>query len=553
MIDKALAHIRKQHITIGMWMTGLVGVMLVRFILESLSNPSGRGAMDLISNAHYVLFFVAITLGLMCIVRFFSKDEPTTVAKMGLFGLMVIWVSPLVDLATTAGKGRYMAYLNAGSFHGLILDFCTFFGLDISQGITLGMRAEIAILLCVIGLYVWASRKKMWPVIGAIISSYSLIFVILSIPGIIYVISTINFSAGSGYTEPLVLFFARAIVDSNIAHNTIPTIFAFSSYQSLLDGGLGKIMIQILYIWSLLATFAWFWSTQHNKLFAVIKNSRPERIGFYVSLLFGGMGFAYLSSDRLFLSSWVDWMSVVVLILSLCSAWVYSVHMNDLADISIDTISNPTRPLIQGSLTARDMQESAHILLASALLGSFAAGYFPFFMTVLFLSTYHIYSTPPLRLKCVPILSPFLISVAVLATVLSGYFFISPDKNFHMFPISLAVGIMVVFTLAVNVRDVKDIAGDRAEGINTLPILFGKDGIRITGLLFATSFLLIPVFLSFRVLYVIAIPAAIIGYKFVLRKPYKENYIFMLYFAFFYVASFLFILSYYKPDLFKFF
>ena len=78
----------------------------------------------------------------------------------------------------------------------------------------------------------------------------------------------------------------------------------------------------------------------------------------------------------------------------------------------------------------------------------------------------------------------------------------------------------------------KDIAGDKANGIMTLPILFGKNGAKAVGISFALSFLLVPLFLSFYFLYIIALPTAIIGYKLVVKKPYREEPIFVLRFAF---------------------
>ena len=140
-------------------------------------------------------------------------------------------------------------------------------------------------------------------------------------------------------------------------------------------------------------------------------------------------------------------------------------------------------------------------------------------------------------------LSSFLISVACLVTVLAGFFFISIDKRIQTFPILFALGIVVIFTLATNIRDIKDIEGDGKEGILTIPTIFKKNGVKIVGILFAVSFLLTPIFLSFYLLYFIAIPAGVIGYVLVNKKPYNEKSIFMLYFVFFALTIILFVVG----------
>jgi 4-hydroxybenzoate polyprenyltransferase len=87
-------------------------------------------------------------------------------------------------------------------------------------------------------------------------------------------------------------------------------------------------------------------------------------------------------------------------------------------------------------------------------------------------------------------------------------------------------------TLAINFKDIKDIEGDKENGIMTIPTLFPKSGIRIVAALFSLSILLVPFFLTFYLLYLIAIPSSIIGYRIITKKPYVEKHIFTLRFFF---------------------
>ncbi len=224
---------------------------------------------------------------------------------------------------------------------------------------------------------------------------------------------------------------------------------------------------------------------------------------------------------------------------------MHAVHINDIVDVDIDKISNPNRPLIKKELSEKDMRETGHVWLLVALLGSWCAGFYPFFMSLIYIAAYYIYSAPPLRLRRFPGVSSFLIGIAGLATILSGFFFISANKQLQTFPMLLAAGIIVMITLAINVKDMKDIAGDKANGIITLPILFGKNGPQVVGLCFALSFLLLPIFLSFYSLYIIAVPIAIAGYRLVMRNPYHEEPIFVLRFLFLGCVGLLYISAHY--------
>jgi 4-hydroxybenzoate polyprenyltransferase len=256
-----------------------------------------------------------------------------------------------------------------------------------------------------------------------------------------------------------------------------------------------------------------------------------ERVLFFWTLLSAGALAAFLEGLGGF-KSWIDIISFAILLVSWYGDWMFAVHTNDIADVGIDTVSNSDRPITGGKLSAEEMKQIACIWLLISLVGSFIVGYYPFFMNLVFLFAYYIYSMPPLRLKRVPMLSSFLISIACLSSILCGFFWLSVDKNFGNFPMLTALGIMIIFTFFMNVRDIKDVEGDRAEGIQTLPVIFKKNGIKIVGLLLSISFLLMPVVFSFYTLYILAIPAAIIGYKIVVRKPYQEKYGFILLFSF---------------------
>ncbi|MFH0804541.1 MAG: UbiA family prenyltransferase, partial [Candidatus Zambryskibacteria bacterium] len=447
-------------------------------------------------------------------------------AKIALFTLPIIWLGPIADMITSLGRGHTITYIFDGP-KALLMDFLTFFG----PQVTLGLRIELFVILFAIGWYVWSIRKNIKATFFAVLLSYAFLFFIFALPSIIYGFGHIDTLTNPASAGNVARFLETSISKSNIAYNTIDSTLLYGSSNRAFELGFDKLLSQISFILAFIFISVWFWQTKKEKLVAVIKNSRPERVAFYLALLVLGIGYAGVIGYGK-INSWMDWLGIATLIISWYGAWMFAVHTNDVADVSIDKISNPNRPITKNAVEEAEMSGSGHIWLMVALLGSWSVGYYPFFMNLVFTAAYYIYSVPPLRLKRVPMLSSFLISVACLSTVLAGFFFLSADKTFYAFSSFLAIGILIIFTLGTNVRDLKDVDGDRKEGIQTLPVIFAKNGKRMVAVFFALSFLLVPIFISFYTSYIVAIPIAILGYRAVMRKSYDEKRIFYLYFAF---------------------
>lgn len=516
--------------TIVGWISGFAGVVFTRLFLEQFSNQSPLGIIesDPKTFTHVFLFFLAITVSISLIVSLFTKQKGNKVITLALCGLSIIWLAPILDLLISGGGISSMAYMFE-THSAILFNFFTFFGPIKTPGITQGLHIELFLSLCAIGWYVWNKRKNILFGIGAALVSYIFIFTALSLPGIIFTISH-PFATEKG-SPAVVSFMNETILNSTIHGNALHNTLAYKSTSRLLDIGFDTIISQLFFLISFITILSWSWYTHKDTFKKILRNARIERVLSYMSLLALGALYARAMTPVVFI--WADWMGLTVLTLSWFSAWMYAVHTNDLYDIDIDTISNPNRPLPKKELSLQTMRDIGFGWLLLSLVGAYIVGYYPFFMSIVFTSAYYVYSAPPLRLKRVPMLSSFLISLACLATILAGFFFLSPDKMLATFPTLLVIGIIVVFTLSSNFRDLKDIEGDRKAGIQTIPVIFGAYGRQVVGALLALGFLFVPIFLSFYTLYLFAIPAAIIGYKLCVRQPYKEKYLFVLYFVFY--------------------
>ena len=126
--------------------------------------------------------------------------------------------------------------------------------------------------------------------------------------------------------------------------------------------------------------------------------------------------------------------------------------------------------------------------------------------------------------------------------MMSGFYFAGSKKLISDFPPRILLLIVVFFTLAGTVKDIKDTEGDRAEGISTIPVLFGeKRGKEITGALVVIALLSVPVILGIKILFWPSLAAAVLGYIFVNTKPYREWPLFVAYFV--YVAAVLLLIN----------
>ncbi len=528
-IGKTIEDIKNQNFTLTGWMLSFAGILFVRFLLESLSSPTLSGIIpsDPFTLVHYSLYFLTVTVGTILIFGFFVGNYENS-AKFVLFGLPLLWLAPLMDFILSRGTGFRMMYVFT-SGKGLIYDFLTFFGANLKHGATVGIRAGIFLSLLGLGYLIWAETRNARKTLWGVVSIYFFVFLIATLPGIIYTLSHLpNFSNQSA---DITNYLQSIILKSTISHNTLREGMNSVSQARFFELTFDKLLSQILFIISSIGILLLGFKINSRKFWAVLGNSRPERINFYTASLLCGIGFAYINkfgNNFVFL----DLFGIICLLISWTALWMQAVHLNDVNDVDIDKISNQNRPLIKNELNVLEMKEIGNLWLIIGLLGAWSAGFYPFFMALVYVACSFIYSAYPLRLRRFPIAPSFLISVACLGTILAGFFFVSIHKEIKTFPPLLMFGIIVMVTLAINFKDIKDVEGDSKSGIMTIPTLFPKHGTKIVAILFSLSILLAPLFLSFYLLWLISIPCAFIGYRIITRKPYVEKHIFTLRFFF---------------------
>jgi len=542
MLNNFKSYLESIHVTPTSWLVGISGVLMARFFLEVFSNPTSSGffSSDASTLLHYSLFFMVIVVIFMIILQIFAPDWRPAIPRLVAVSFPVIFIAPIVDFIASGGRGIKMLYL-FDSPGRMFLSFFSFTNKSLGGGATIGLQIEIALVLLFVGLFVYLVSKNWGKAVISSLVLYAVIFILSSLPGVMNIIGGGADPTQNYFGQPL-FFIQESIKNSATISNNINGSLQYSSAVRMFEVAFNFMMGRILFLILAIAAFLWFRLNFKEKLLAIIKNSRPERLAHCFLMISLGLFVSHIMFPLVKLN-WNDWLSVAALFVSFLFSCLFAICVNDLADEKIDKISNQNRPLITGILNREDMKQSAFIFLVASLVSGFLAGYTAFFFILAFTALYYIYSASPARLKTIPFLSSFIIGLCTLAPVLAGFFLVSPIKYISAFPLKLALAVVVVFFLGSHIRDVKDIEGDRKAGVKTVPVLFGdKWGPRVVGIFAALAFLLVPIFLSAYFLLIAAIPVSLAVYYFVNRKPYAEKYIFITYFIFV-LASILLLLA----------
>lgn len=524
MIERLKESIGRIEVTPTQWLVAFSCIVMVRFFLEALSSPSSSGiiASDAPTLIHYFLFYSFIALASMLVFQYALPTWKKSIPVIALFGLTIMFVPPIIDWLVSGGKGISMAYI-AQSPADMVYSFLTFFGRFVTRGATIGMRIEIAMALLGVGAFVYYVRKSLWRSLATMLALYAIVFVSGNLPGILSAIAGLF---GVNMSSPNQFLISSITNSSTLADNIHGTLL-YGSLQRMLEIGFDFMIGRIWFLVTAVLAVLWFFTNFKRQAAAVFKNSRPERATRYVLLVLLGVLIAYHQNS--FSINWNDWLSLITLVLAFYFSWMFAVCVNDIFDTKIDRISNTDRPIPSGSLSVSDMKSASLLFLVPALIGGYLSGYYAFFCILFFNAAAYLYSVPPLRLKRLPLVSGIIIAFCCLSAVMAGFFIFSPLKAVSAFPVGLIAGIVCIFFLAEHMKDIKDIEGDRAAGIMTIPIILGPVwGIRVVGIFATLAYLIVPFVAGKMTLFIGAVPAAAITYLLVVRKPYVERPIFIV-------------------------
>lgn len=539
MISYLYGHIKSMQVGPLGWLLGLFGVVFVRFLLESISNPSNTGflAVDTPTLLHYFLFFVSLALFIMLFLKYFVPELSPHIHKITVFSFIGLWIAPIVDLLTNGSSGSPMVYI-LNSFTGIIKSSFYFFSSTPPFGSTLGLQFEIAFILICIFILIHKFSKNLWKSIGGTIVFYAVLFLLVSMPSI----PAIILSPVSGPLD-VIEFLQKSIASSATVFNNLEGSLEYASNNKFLDTGFNFVMGRIFLFLTIILGFLWFWITQNRLMRVIIKNSRPERVLNYLLIVLFGVFVASKSFVNINLN-WNDYLAILSLLISFYFSIMFAICINDSEDVEIDKLTNQDRPLATGDANKEELSIASKIFLTISLISGYLSGFPVFFFTLVFTSLYYIYSAPPTKYKLIPFLSSFIIGLCCITAFLAGFFLLSPLKVVSAIPNNLVIGIFLFYFLFWHVRDIKDIKGDKKENIITVPVLFGEWGLKATAIISSLAFFVPPLVSGNKLFWVPSIFASLFCYYFITIEErgakYRERPIFAVYLVYLLSLAFIY-------------
>lgn len=529
MIKGWIASLETAPMSVAGWLAGFAGVIWVRYFLESFSSPgvSGYLSSDLPTLLHYTLYYIAAITLTVVIVSAITRISPSRMMRAIIFILPIMWLGPLVDLIR--GGSTHISYLFVADSSVLLHDFFTYFGPLTGEGATFGLRIELGLLIVMLGTYVYVHTKRLTATLLSMFVVYAVVFVSAVLPSLIaFLLPT-----GAGDTA-LFVALQSALISHDFLHPS-ETYSIFRTIELLFDA----VIAQVLYLIFCVSGIMWLYSVRKDAVIAMFRNIRLERLTHFIIVAFLGGLIALAGGSRI---NWtiLDFITVAVAVVTIVFTCIFAIVTNDLVDEPIDAISNTSRPLITGALTKKMMQDAGLVTGLLALAGALTLGSYATFWILAFTATYYIYSVPPLRLKRIPILASAFIGIATLTMMLLGFFLVSTNQMLSAFPTSIALLTVFFMTLITNVRDLKDIEGDTAAGIWTVPTLLGdRLARRVIGGMTCIAYILVPLFIPVKSLWAPSLLVGIVSWLGLIRGK-GERFAFALYFL--YLASVVLIL-----------
>lgn len=500
--------------------------IFVRTFFENFTNSNNAGFLNSLTDTflHYPLWYAMVFLSIIIIVYALTQEKLVKIGSLIALGSFIILLPPIIDMIAYGFLGHPYNFI-AGNYATLWEHFSSF--MFSTNAIGIGIKIEIIIATIGIGSYVYLKTRHFWKSVGGALLSYTAIFIFLTLP----VHTMALFNVVQGITTPptpqnVVVFYTPNNLEISEQPVALDILNKDNSSQQYFSQKISIVFSLILvFLLGLLVGIK-----NKEKFLAIIKNVRPMRLFHWFALTGIGLYVGYTTNGGAVLFDIYFLLNLLVVFASIAMAWLFSVWDNDEEDIAIDTVSNSTRPLVNGIFSIKEWRATKNVFLFFALLLSWLAGYPIFIVILLFILAYHHYSRKPLRLKRILVISSLIVPFNATLVFLAGFFTLYPTTNLAELPFAILGGIFVIYFLIENIKNMKDIEGDRREGIRTLPVLLGKyAGVGMSVLLVTASVIGGLFFYPSLDITLGGLVMLGITIYFLNKKPYREAPIFILY------------------------
>jgi len=494
-------------IGLGLWLASVFFIIFIRDGFESIVINRSWSTPDSFHLLHFPLFFFSLFLAIIVALHLFSKTDIVKVSKISLVFFCIIIFPVTFDFifANLAKNKTAYLYIESNLWENLprFFDFA-----HDSPDFPRSIRIEIAMIILMSFGYIYLKRRKIFSAFSGALTVFILCFLAVSLPAVLkeifkllgFLLSKINLQISPFPSGPM---------DESIL-----------------------VLLQLLTITAL----GLFWLRRFDilKYQAIIKNARLTRSLHYCILCLLGVLIKYLDLpvEDVFLPN-----RIAGALLAVFFAFHFSVVINDLFDIDCDRLSNKDRPLITGALNKKEYLNIGCVFLCLSLLFAYWVSESCVMIILLFIALYFVYSAQPFRLKRLFPISACIIGLEAVFAFAAGEAALDRPIASSYFHGYLFWPIFLIFSLGSNIKDLKDVQGDRAMGVVTLPILLGEDaGRKVIAFLVFLSYCLVPYFLRQLFpgtkLLLLSLCFALASFVYILNKKGKEKIIFVIYFAY---------------------
>lgn len=415
---------------------------------------------------HLILFFLFSYLLLLPLVKKIGKTSLEKAARVLLFGFLLILLAPIID-KWLFGDSFYWSFYIFDSITNMPERFVTFFGDNPHLGITYGTRINVALILIAVFLYGWAKTKLLGRTLFYTFLIYGALFFLGTLPSwLAYIILS---------PEVPVL----SIADTHVAQVFLSPETILNREVQDLRSALGYKMSLILVLCNFFLILVLWYRLRKEEWLAFAKNARWPQIVCQNGIFFLGILFAFIYTGAVFPKNLFSFLALLVLLLALTAAWISAVIWNDIYDQKIDKKTNAHRPLATGVISLHEYPVYAFILFFFSVIGSALVNFQAALLLIGYQAFGILYSTPPFRLKRFLGLATITVSAAAIVILCIGYLLLSPDHSLQGLPIALTLYLGFAYALMLPLKDFKDVEGDKADHVYTLPVLLGIEKAKV--------------------------------------------------------------------------
>lgn len=446
-VTEYINHIKRGELTLNSFLLTFLSIVIIRTVLEFVFESGHFLALKssfyyiLVDYAHIFISWLTLYAFISLILFYLTPVSLTHTFKVTLHFFGVIIIVPILDYFVFETGTIVYNYTFDTFWFSFLNTFNPFIELAFA---TKGVRVEIALVLIFAYVFVYIESKKRMKALLSVVLIYTVIYAYGYLPAFY------NFLLDTRFEEIMNNSFLRT--KSDVQFNLyiyLPLIVLLLVLLfKQLDKGLKKaiqdsIRIERFTIYLGLFLFGFVMTIKHNAL------------GWDIVNLF-------------------DVQKVSLACLSLLFMFAYSTVLNNIHDIEIDKISNTKRPLVMQVIAFEHYSELKNVYLFMALLMALGINEHFFVLSLLILSLSYLYSAKPLRLKRHFVFANITLSCIAVSVYLLGVTLFEGNLTFINSDKTLLVFIFMLFFISANIKDIKDISGDKKEGLCTLPILLGE-------------------------------------------------------------------------------